>query len=151
MNDSNDFLDTLIIEKEKELIRASTGQRFANYIIDRIVFTGLLFVLIIGLSVAFNIADDFFENMNTLVDYIITGVSLAIFYALSETFLNGKTLGKYITKTRVVTETGEKPTFEQILGRSFSRAVPFDAFSFLNDEASGWHDKWSGTIVVKDE
>ena len=41
-----------------------------------------------------------------------------------------------------------RPTYGQILGRTFSRFVPFEAFSFLPSPV-GWHDRWSGTRVVR--
>lgn len=58
----------------------------------------------------------------------------------------GRTLAKYITGTKVISIDGEKPTFMQILGRTFSRIVPFDALSFLGE--NGWHDSWSDTRVI---
>ena len=61
---------------------------------------------------------------------------------------NGQSIGKMITGTIVVTEDGQKPSFGQILGRSFARIVPFEPFSFLGNDASGWHDKWSETKVI---
>ena len=60
--------------------------------------------------------------------------------------------GKFLTGTKVVNESGGKPTFGQILGRSLCRFIPFEAFSFLFGDSSrvvGWHDKFSGTLVVK--
>jgi uncharacterized RDD family membrane protein YckC len=59
------------------------------------------------------------------------------------------TLGKLVTGTRVVTFNGDKPTFGQVVGRSFARFVPFEAFSFLNRRPIGWHDSWTGTRVVE--
>jgi hypothetical protein len=47
----------------------------------------------------------------------------------------------------VVDEYGEKPTFSQIVGRSFARIVPFEVFSCLG--ATGWHDDWSKTYVIR--
>jgi hypothetical protein len=38
--------------------------------------------------------------------------------------------------------------FSQILGRTFSRFVPFEPFSFLGS-GHGWHDRWSDTRVVR--
>jgi uncharacterized RDD family membrane protein YckC len=61
----------------------------------------------------------------------------------------GATPGKMITKTRVVRFDGDKPRFGQIVGRTLSRFVPFEPFSFFSNNSQGWHDRWSGTRVVK--
>ncbi len=58
----------------------------------------------------------------------------------------GKTLAKFITGTSVISIDGNKPTMGQIVGRTFSRLVPFDALSFLGE--NGWHDSWSDTRVI---
>ena len=62
-----------------------------------------------------------------------------------------KTPAKFITKTKVITEYGEKPSFKTIFIRTLVRFVPFEAFSFLSPERPrGWHDRWSKTIVIDD-
>lgn len=148
MVDTNEFLDAGLNKREFKLVRASTGKRFTNYIIDRLVNTGLLFLIIMGLMVIMPAFESWLNNINTIVDYLFTSVILVALYFGMELLTNGKTIGKYITKTRVVTESGGQPTQSQYFTRSLSRVVPFEAFSFLNDEASGWHDKWSETMVI---
>jgi uncharacterized RDD family membrane protein YckC len=54
---------------------------------------------------------------------------------------------KLILGRIVVNEYGEKPTFKQIVARSYSRIVPFEIFSCLSQ--FGWHDKWSDTFVLR--
>lgn len=61
----------------------------------------------------------------------------------------GRTPGKWLTGTRVVTNAGKRPRFGQIVGRTLSRYVPFEPFSFLGRSRRGWHDRWSGTRVVR--
>ncbi|MEM6265057.1 MAG: RDD family protein, partial [Bacteroidota bacterium] len=63
----------------------------------------------------------------------------------------GKTPGKFVTKTQVVNKDGGKPTPGQLIGRTFARFIPFDAFSFLASNPVGWHDSLSKTRVVKDD
>ena len=48
----------------------------------------------------------------------------------------------------VVLEDGSLPSSTGYLKRSFSRMIPFEAFSFLGSEARGWHDTISKTYVV---
>jgi len=60
-----------------------------------------------------------------------------------------KTLGKIITKTKVVTLEGNKPELVDIISRTFCRLIPFDRFSFLYSR-NGFHDAISRTKVIKD-
>jgi len=125
---------------------ASKGKRLANYIIDRVavalIVIGSMLVLLDNETLVE------VEDMNRLLDYLITAFFAVIYYSISETLLNGKTLGKYLTGTRAVTVDNERIDFPAALTRSFSRIVPFEAFSFLGDGNTGWHDKWSETKVV---
>ena len=56
-------------------------------------------------------------------------------------------LAKIILGRVVIDEYGNKPTFGQIVARSYSRIVPFEAFSCLSN--TGWHDNWSKTYVIR--
>lgn len=60
----------------------------------------------------------------------------------------GRSIGKYFTKTKVVMEDGSVPKTTDIILRTLCRLIPFNAFSFFNDEARGWHDSMSDTYVV---
>lgn len=60
----------------------------------------------------------------------------------------GRTLGKLLTGTKVVDDAGEAPSFGQILGRTFSRLIPFEPLSFFGVTVRGWHDRLSATHVV---
>lgn len=129
---------------------ASLGLRFANNIIDSIFLQyGVGFVFEYGfLELAGNMAisNETYIILNALFWIII----MVLYYAFCEAY-TGKTLGKLLTQTRVVTMQGEKPTFGQCIGRSFARMVPFEAFSFLGGEPRGWHDRWTKTRVVKEK
>lgn len=139
-------------------ILAPKEQRFLNFIIDRIVFylifftIGMLIVLIFML-IGFEKGILWMENLENIGrgwDYLLSYTAMFIYFFVMESYLS-KTIGKAITRTSVVLENGEKPTFKDISIRSISRFVPFDALSFLGTLGNGWHDKWSKTYVVKDE
>lgn len=147
MEDSDLILD--FEESEKHYDLATKGQRFANYIIDQIG-TGVL-----GLLSGFGLAvgDDLVgtgSSAETILSYLIGFIIGLIYFSALEHF-TGKTLGKMITKTKVLTESGEKPSFMNILGRTLCRFIPFEPFSFLfGDDPKGWHDTISKTIVVQE-
>jgi uncharacterized RDD family membrane protein YckC len=62
----------------------------------------------------------------------------------------GRTLGKLITGTIVVdSKTLKKASFRKILGRTFSRLIPFESLSFLfSVYPKGWHDSIPNTMVI---
>ncbi len=131
---------------------AEGGLRFANYIIDLIVLLGLGFGIGIILGVvllavspeSLSILEEDSWIMNRIFGFFVG----MLYYGMVEG-LSGRTVGKLITNTKVVTEDGEKPDFGTILIRSVCRFIPFEAFSFLGTNAIGWHDSLSKTRVVK--
>lgn len=140
---------------------ASKGNRFANYLIDIIAILAVAMGLFLGFIFLYyqfatdtTAVDNFLdesENMNPFLDRIITGAVIATLYFIMETLFRGKSLGKLITKTRVVMEDGSNPSYIDYLKRSFCRLIPFEALSFLGSEGRGWHDSISKTYVVDED
>jgi uncharacterized RDD family membrane protein YckC len=125
------------------LVRVDHGTRFGNYLLDMIAY----FLISFGVGAGLVIMDfdlEFYPVLEFFIDYII----MFIYYVSFEAAF-GQTPGKFLTNTIVLTKSGEKPDFATIAGRTLCRMVPFDALSFLGKSASGWHDRWSSTIVVK--
>ena len=105
------------------------------------MFLGILF-LIIDASLL-----SIFDQPNRLIDYTLAVITGLIYFSVLEAS-TGRTIAKYITKTKVVNEKGEKPDFGTALVRSLARFIPFEAFSFLGS-GTGWHDKFSNTRVIE--
>jgi uncharacterized RDD family membrane protein YckC len=142
-----------INEFENEVIdkMAGQGKRFLNYLLDYVFILVFICILcfILGIILAI-VAPSVISDSGvgkTLIAYFITVIAIMIYYTVFETLI-GRTIAKYITKTKVVTEIGEKPTFKMILIRSLCRFIPFEAFSFLLGVESGWHDTMSKTTVI---
>lgn len=127
---------------------ASTGTRFANYLLDSFFFLALVFALAIVLAIIGG--EDAFEAMEGVPDLVFGMILLLIYYVPQEASM-GRTLGKLITGTVVVSADGGKPTLSQVIWRTLSRAIPFEPFSFLGGRGYpvGWHDNLSGTRVVR--
>jgi len=70
---------------------------------------------------------------NRFIQYLL-GIVVGYAYYVFFEGVTGRSIGKYFTKTKVVTEDGEKPNFETILVRSLCRFIPFEAFSFLGGD-----------------
>jgi len=120
-----------------DLVDAKASVRFANLLIDNTLYLALCF----GIGVL-----SVLVGKPELGSWL-TWPTLFGYYVFFEGIF-GATPGKLITRTRVVQIDGQKPTIGQVLGRTASRFVPFDALSFLGSGA-GWHDRWTRTRVVR--
>ena len=124
---------------------AGAGLRFANYIIDIVM---IIFVAVKSFfSLRYWVDKDMLPETAGMV-YILEILLLIIYYLFFEGIFN-TTAGKCATNTTIVNEFGERPAFGQILGRTFCRFIPFEAFSFFNAGARGWHDSIPNTYIVE--
>lgn len=134
--------------------KASLGIRFANLLIDRAmiyllfflygVFSVLIYELL-NIEFFVNITDRL-SSMNRIQDILLTSAIYLIYLFSMEYFTKGRTVGKYITGTKVLSTDGNQPTLQDYFIRTISRLVPFDPFSFFG--YNGWHDSWSNTRVI---
>lgn len=137
-------VDTL---RKKETINiVSSGVRFLNFLIDSIVYFILAFLFSFIIEVLIQPKS---QSMITLYGYILLFGTYITYYSLMEIKFQ-KTVGKFITKTKVVTLHGERPKNGEIITRTFCRLIPFDRISFLFTK-NGFHDYLSQTKVVKDK
>ena len=133
---------------------ATQGQRFVNLIIDQIIIQICSFIgglVLGGVYVASNGGAALSPDQSSTLELLgfAVGIVVVIGYFIVMEALFQRTIGKMATGTRVVTVNGGVPSFGQIVGRSFARLIPFEAFSFLGKIPCGWHDTLSGTRVIK--
>ena len=139
---------------EAELVRATTGQRFANYLIDVILFYAIFFA--VGMAIAI-VSPSTLENLDTestgfnLLDRLISLIFYALYMGLVEGIFKGKSLGKLITGTRAVNMDGSKISFATAFARGCSRAVPFCVFSAFGTPCNPWQDRWTNTMVIDEK
>ncbi|MFB6342891.1 RDD family protein [Saccharicrinis sp. FJH62] len=139
------------IDPDMEMMKANNGIRFANYMLDTLFIYGFSMILGIFLGIIFGLfspyADLQSETGFNLLFYLLGIIAVVMYYTFLEA-TTGRTLGKFITKTKVVNYKGETPSFGVILKRTLCRLIPFEAFSFLGSDETGWHDTLSKTLVV---
>lgn len=134
-------LATKITEQEEfENKKASSLTRFLNFIIDSIVWLVIVAILTNSLNAK--------DPIQILIGYFIFFASYIGYYVFMETKFQ-KTIGKFITKTKVVNKNGTKPKLGDVLRRTFCRLIPFDRISFLFT-ANGFHDRLSDTTIIKE-
>jgi len=126
-----------------DAIRATTATRFAHGLIDSVLFS-FFFILLISIVASFRLSG----TGNGVASWTILLVWIFLYFGFME-FHFQKTFAKMMTGTKVLMVDGTKPRLNDILMRTVSRLIPFDNLSFLFAK-SGFHDKFSNTIVVKD-
>ncbi len=142
------ILDTDFTQQDSILVRASQGKRFGNYFIDRFALR-LVSSLFSSSSASFLLGGSSYNGSKVFGFLGIFFFIHFLYYFLFELYFEGRTLGKLVTKTKVVNQDGVKPTAETIALRTICRWVPFDALSFLGgNRPMGWHDSWSKTMVI---
>jgi uncharacterized RDD family membrane protein YckC len=120
---------------------ADKGARVGNFIIDSIVFVIIqAFVAII----IYLLSPEFLEDDNTAAIYVVV-LYCSYYFVLEYCF--GRTPGKWITKTKIISANGDRPSFAAVLFRSLLRLLPFDGVSFLLGQV-GLHDTLTKTTVV---
>jgi len=131
--------------RNSDFLPTTQTKRFLNYALDYIG----LYVFAYIFSCLLTINELYLLVLDTNILFL--GILICIlYYGIFESVWS-KTPAKFITKTKVIMENGEKPDFDAILIRTLIRFIPFDALTFLSPRRPrGWHDKWSKTIVVDD-
>ncbi|HXB09635.1 MAG TPA: RDD family protein [Puia sp.] len=130
----------------------SASVRFCNFLVDRGVLYGLWRLLLnyfgypIGVFV-YSIAGT--EKWAIfLVSYALAVSFHLVYYTVFEAATGGKTLGKFITRTRAVNADGTRLTIQTALLRNLCRLIPFEPFSAFGKPSYPWHDSLSKTLVV---
>ncbi len=123
---------------------ASWKKRLINYIID--TFSILLL---------FNLTLEFLPYIAKYIPFdfemsfdVILLIIFLSYYIIFEG-ITGKTLGKFLTKTKVQSNEGNKPKFINIIIRTLVRLIFIEVISFFSQHPLGWHDSISKTQVIE--
>jgi uncharacterized RDD family membrane protein YckC len=123
-------------------VPSSNGKRFANAAVDLFICICLFSPMLPAFAFLAPIEEKFGEQTALWLFVIL---SRLIYYIVFESVFKA-TPGKFITESRVLTDDEQMPNLDKVLGRTFARFIPFEAFSFFGDR--GWHDSISKTKVV---
>ena len=143
-----------LLADEATLVSASSGKRLLNYLIDIVAFYALIFLVFLMLALAApNLFEDLLDGFtdNTLGERVFGLLLYATFMGSVEALLKGKSVGKFITKTRAVNLDGSTISTKTAFLRAFSRAVPLSAFSAFGSPCHPWQDRWTDTLVIDEK
>jgi len=110
--------------------------RLLNFLVDSLVI--MMVTIVITYVMIFNVPE--------LTFYLV----YLLYYIVFES-MNGRTLGKIVSKTIVVKRNGEKPSVFRIIFRTLLRFFPLDNLSYLFGFEQGIHDHLSGTRLKRKE
>jgi uncharacterized RDD family membrane protein YckC len=130
-------------DDRRAIIPASRGRRFGTFIVDYVCFLGVSAG--IGILLVLLRGETAMAEIEQIPDFLFGIVIMSAYYIFFES-LWGRTPGKLVFGTIMVNAQGSKPSFGQIIGRTLSRFIPFEAFSCLGER--GWHDSIPNTYVV---
>ena len=133
-------------------VLASKGQRFLNFVVDRIFFYVIMLVIGFTLGLISHATGNdswiaWLDTVDPLTDILISSLIFLIYYFIFELAF-GRTLGKFVTGTMVISSNSEKPNASQVAYRTLSRIIPFEPFSLFGERTIGWHDSNGDTLVV---
>ncbi|WP_066627891.1 RDD family protein [Labilibacter marinus] len=133
-------------QSEVESKVVSSMLRLVHLVVDSIIYIILYFIIAGIINVLLGGTD---QVTLGFISFILLIVLYFAYYIVLEVKL-GKTLGKMLTKTKVVKSNGESPSSTDIFIRTLCRLIPFDQISYVFTK-NGFHDYLSNTIVVKDK
>lgn len=147
------------IESIKEKIRISNDQameadtgtvksiiRLIHFVVD--TATILLSATIAGYALSI-LSLGFLDGYSDVIAPLLILALYFLYYIYLE-YNYQTTLGKHLTKTKVVMADGQKPELNDIIIRTLCRLIPFDRFSFIFT-SNGFHDYLSKTTVIKNK
>lgn len=133
--------------RDKHYGPASAGQRLANLFIDYIAAMVLSFFIAVAAE-AFSPGLIASTAGNSLVENVFGVGVMVVYYTLLEGS-TGRSVGKLLTGTKVISNNGGSPGVLRVFWRSLLRFIPFDGLTYLRSDPVGLHDSASGTLVVR--
>lgn len=133
---------------------ASITDRMIGFLIDTLIIV-VYFMVVIWVLVSTELTD--YSDLWTF--WLIVGLPPFLYYLLFETFMNGRTPGKVVAKTRVVKLDGSHPTFVSFFMRWILRILDVSLTScgmavvsiLLSDKGQRIGDRAAGTTVISEK
>ncbi|HEY2344985.1 MAG TPA: RDD family protein [Xanthomonadaceae bacterium] len=133
-------------EPTKDIIPAERWRRFVNLMVDYVACLSLSSFM--GTMIGLAGGGDAFFALGLAGRYLLFSLVI-VSYCIVLEFTLGRTLGKFVTGTKIVDRDGRPISLKQAIFRTLSRFIPFEAFTFFGENGRGLHDKLPDTYVVK--
>lgn len=143
MND--DVIDSLDLDDGVVKELSTYLDRLRHFVIDFLIISILSLVLFFNFSKVYFMGNDSESGWTMIMTWLII---YSLYYLLLETYA-GRTVGKILNKTMIVTIKNEKPDFKQVLIRAIVRLIPFQFVPILTAYERTLHDTLSKTWVIR--
>jgi uncharacterized RDD family membrane protein YckC len=121
-------------------------KRLLNFTIDTLTII-LLAVLILN-WIIYPFTNELTLSVKRLIEMLVLVLVYFEYYGIME-YKYQKTIGKFLTKTKVIAKDGTRPQLKNIFIRTVIRLIVLvDQISYLFKK-DGLHDRLSGTTVIK--
>ena len=130
--------DTQAPQDRETITPAPISRRFLNYLADSV------FIVLLQWGTLWCLSQ--WEIAQPLLSIVMV-LEFFAYYAVAEGVFQ-KTIGKSLTKTRVVTLDGQQIGMHIACRRTLARVVPFYPLSLRG--RTWWHDRWTNSRVVLD-
>jgi len=144
-----------------ELPLAGIGSRFIAILVDSLIL-GAAVILLIFLAAfilpALNLLGPKSASWGIGIFLLILFLLFWGYFALSEAFNNGRTLGKRVARIRVIHQSGRGINFAEALARNLVRVIDYMpgfygvgiAAMFMSKQSQRLGDMVAGTLVVRE-
>jgi len=133
-------------KQEFDSSKVTSWTRLIHFFVDLIAFFLIALILSLVVDLFLPTPD---QGTLTLIVYGLILIAFFLYFVYME-YKYQKTIGKFLTKTKVVMTDGRKPELNEIFIRTVCRLIPLDRISFLFTK-NGFHDRLSNTTVIKEE
>ena len=115
-------------------------RRILHFYIDAFFIAAFTFITLILIEIT--------KGYISLNRYVIYGIVYVSYYIVMESLFSAS-IGKYVTKTRIVFHDSRLPKLAWVIIRTISRFIPFEAVSILfTKDNIMWHDSLSKSEVI---
>jgi uncharacterized RDD family membrane protein YckC len=140
---------------------AGIGSRFIAILVDSLILGAAVIVLIFLAAFilpALNLLGPKSASWGIGIFFLIIFLLFWGYFALSEAFGNGRTLGKRVAKIRVIHQSGRGVNFAEALARNLVRVIDYlpgfygvgIAAMFMSRQSQRLGDMVAGTLVVRE-
>lgn len=133
-------------KQEFDSSKVTSWIRLIHFFVDLIAFFLIALILSLVVDLFLPTPD---QGTLKLIGYGLILMAFFLYFVYME-YKYQKTIGKFLTKTKVVMNDGRKPELNEIFIRTACRLIPLDRISFLFTK-NGFHDRLSNTTVIKEE
>jgi uncharacterized RDD family membrane protein YckC len=141
----SDLLDSTVRKRTVQDGFANLMDRVRHFYVDGLIILIPSFVVLTFIRKPIYFRTQGNDNFYLLL--IIVAIYI-LYYVLLEYFV-GFTIGKFLNKTRIISLDETKPSFSQIVVRTFTRLIPFGILTVLSPYQAAVHDLFSKTRVIR--